>query len=247
MNAGSSRSGQAFALRNCDAFFTATSEFAQGRRRGDEQDGRRHQGARPRRSAARSRSSPSARWSAVRPRRRPRTITATPSSSRPTGARSTACWRSRTSRPQTVGEEEYKKKREYFASRAIGGYPFVGTPDHIAEELAYLSRGGIRGIALLDDQLSRRIAVVPRRGAAAPRTDGCSRIVKMDSRSVFTNLSPFVPARGTPSRLRDGDPVSGDPGQHGRLAHLAPLDSRLRGNERVLMQLYQIQTTQGAS
>ncbi len=44
----------------------------------------------------------------------------------------------------------------YFASRAIGGYPFVGSPDRIAEELADLSRGGVRGIALLDDQLSRR-------------------------------------------------------------------------------------------
>ena len=30
MNAGSSGSGQAFALRNCDAFFTATSTSRQG-------------------------------------------------------------------------------------------------------------------------------------------------------------------------------------------------------------------------
>src|SRR4029078_3500633 len=48
--------------------------------------------------------------------------------------------------PQTVGAEEYKKKREYFASRAIGGYPFIGSPDHVAGELANLSRGGVRGI-----------------------------------------------------------------------------------------------------
>ena len=49
--------------------------------------------------------------------------------------------------PETVGAEEYRKKREYFASRAIGGYPYVGTPDLIAEEMAALSRAGIRGIA----------------------------------------------------------------------------------------------------
>ena len=52
--------------------------------------------------------------------------------------------------PQTLGEKEYAEKRFYFASRAIGGYPFVGSPDRVAEELADLSRGGMRGIALLD-------------------------------------------------------------------------------------------------
>jgi alkanesulfonate monooxygenase SsuD/methylene tetrahydromethanopterin reductase-like flavin-dependent oxidoreductase (luciferase family) len=50
--------------------------------------------------------------------------------------------------PQTVGPEEYQKKREYFASHAIGGYPFVGTPDHIAGELANLYAGGVRGIGV---------------------------------------------------------------------------------------------------
>jgi dimethylsulfone monooxygenase len=69
--------------------------------------------------------------------------------------------------PATVGEAEYKKKREYFASRAIGGYPFVGSPDHVAEELAYLSRGGIRGIAFsminyLDELPFFRDEVLPR-------------------------------------------------------------------------------------
>jgi dimethylsulfone monooxygenase len=48
--------------------------------------------------------------------------------------------------PQTVGEKVYAEKRMYFASRAIGGYPIVGTPDRVAEELADLSRGGVRGI-----------------------------------------------------------------------------------------------------
>ena len=39
-------------------------------------------------------------------------------------------------------------KRRYFASNAIGGYPFVGTPDLIAEELGIISQAGVRGIGL---------------------------------------------------------------------------------------------------
>ena len=49
--------------------------------------------------------------------------------------------------PEKVGAEEYNKRREYLALRGIGGYPFVGTPDSIADELAVLSRSGVRGIA----------------------------------------------------------------------------------------------------
>ena len=49
--------------------------------------------------------------------------------------------------PQTLGQKAFEEKRYYFASRAVGGYPFVGTPDRIADELATLSRSGIRGIA----------------------------------------------------------------------------------------------------
>src|SRR4029078_12245254 len=49
-------------------------------------------------------------------------------------------------RPQTLGEKVSAERRMYFASRAIGGYPFVGSPDHVAAELADLSRGGVRGI-----------------------------------------------------------------------------------------------------
>ena len=59
------------------------------------------------------------------------------------------------------------KSAYYFASRAIGGYPFVGTPDRVAEELADLSRGGIRGIAFsmvnyLDELPFFRDEVLPR-------------------------------------------------------------------------------------
>ena len=44
--------------------------------------------------------------------------------------------------------EEYEAKRRYFAANAVGGYPFVGTPDRVAEELATISKAGVRGIAL---------------------------------------------------------------------------------------------------
>jgi alkanesulfonate monooxygenase SsuD/methylene tetrahydromethanopterin reductase-like flavin-dependent oxidoreductase (luciferase family) len=50
--------------------------------------------------------------------------------------------------PQTIPPEEYAKKRQYFASHAIGGYPFVGTPDRVAEELVSINKAGMRGIAL---------------------------------------------------------------------------------------------------
>jgi FMNH2-dependent dimethyl sulfone monooxygenase len=50
--------------------------------------------------------------------------------------------------PQSIPLEEYEAKRRYFAANAVGGYPFVGTPDRVAEELATISKAGVRGIAL---------------------------------------------------------------------------------------------------
>ena len=50
--------------------------------------------------------------------------------------------------PQTMPIEEFEKKRRYFAANAIGGYPYVGTPDRVADELANISRAGMRGIAV---------------------------------------------------------------------------------------------------
>ncbi len=50
--------------------------------------------------------------------------------------------------PQTIPPEEYEEKRRYFAANAVGGYPFVGTPDRVAEELAIISQAGVRGIGL---------------------------------------------------------------------------------------------------
>ena len=41
-----------------------------------------------------------------------------------------------------------ENKRRYFAANAVGGYPFVGTPDRVAEELTIISKAGVRGIGL---------------------------------------------------------------------------------------------------
>jgi alkanesulfonate monooxygenase SsuD/methylene tetrahydromethanopterin reductase-like flavin-dependent oxidoreductase (luciferase family) len=146
MNAGSSAVGQAFALRNCDAFFTATA----GSRTSLEGNAKRVEEIK---SAARAfgreievytvgqvicRPSQkeaeeyyrhaiieNADWGAVEGMLAIKNIT-----------------------PATLPAAEYAAKRQYFAANAIGGYPFVGTPDRVAEELATISSAGMRGIAV---------------------------------------------------------------------------------------------------
>ncbi len=165
MNAGSTPAGQAFALRNTDAFFTATqasrksfdanTQMVKDIKTGAAAIGRDIEVytvgqvvCRPTQKEAEDYYHHAiveqADWGAVDGMLSIKNIT-----------------------PQTVGEEEYKKKREYFAAKAIGGYPFVGTPDHVAEELANLSRAGVRGIAFsmvnyLDELPLFRDEVLPR-------------------------------------------------------------------------------------
>jgi alkanesulfonate monooxygenase SsuD/methylene tetrahydromethanopterin reductase-like flavin-dependent oxidoreductase (luciferase family) len=166
MNAGSTATGQAFAIKNCDAYFTATSASRQGgidANRKMVTDVKANAAALGREievftvgqvvCRATDREAEDyyryaviemADWDSVDGMLRIKNIT-----------------------PQTVGAEEYKKKREYFASRAIGGHPFVGSPDRVADELAALSRGGIRGVAFsminwLDELPLFRDEVLPR-------------------------------------------------------------------------------------
>jgi FMNH2-dependent dimethyl sulfone monooxygenase len=146
MNAGASTVGQAFAFRNCDAFFTSTPSsrlsIAENARRVDEI---RAEGLRQgrmidvytvglvvcRKTEQEARDYyhealiENADWGAVDEMLRLKNITR-----------------------QTVSAEEFDAKRRYFAGHGIGGYPFIGTPDTIADELANLSRAGVRGIAL---------------------------------------------------------------------------------------------------
>jgi dimethylsulfone monooxygenase len=146
MNAGSSDVGQAFALRNCDAFFVATAGSrkslagnaaevaeikAQARSFGREIEvftvGQVI--CRPTQKEAddyyQHAIIDNADWGAIDGMLANKSIT-----------------------PQNIGAAEYDAKRRYFASNAVGGYPFVGTPDKVAEELAIISQAGVRGIGL---------------------------------------------------------------------------------------------------
>jgi alkanesulfonate monooxygenase SsuD/methylene tetrahydromethanopterin reductase-like flavin-dependent oxidoreductase (luciferase family) len=146
MNAGSTPTGQAFALRNCDAFFTATSDTrtslqANAAKVAEIKEKARGYGreiavftvglvvCRPTQQEAedyyRHAIIENADWGAVDGMLALKNIT-----------------------PQTVGPEDYAAKRRYFAANAIGGYPFVGSPDRVAEEFANLSRAGMAGVAV---------------------------------------------------------------------------------------------------
>jgi alkanesulfonate monooxygenase SsuD/methylene tetrahydromethanopterin reductase-like flavin-dependent oxidoreductase (luciferase family) len=146
MNAGSSGVGQAFALRNCDAFFVATagsrkSLHGSATKVNEVKDAAQKLGrdielftvgqviCRPTQKEAddyyQHVNIDNADWGAIDGMLANKSMT-----------------------PQTMPPEEYEAKRRFFASNSIGGYPFVGTPDRIAEELAIISQAGVRGIGL---------------------------------------------------------------------------------------------------
>jgi dimethylsulfone monooxygenase len=146
MNAGSSPAGQAFALRNCDAFFVATagsrtSLAANATKVAEVKGAARALGreidiytvgqviCRPSQKEAQDYYQhaliDNADWGAIDGMLANRNIT-----------------------PATLAPDEYAARRRYFAANAVGGYPFVGTPDHVAAELETISRAGVRGIAL---------------------------------------------------------------------------------------------------
>ena len=165
MNAGSSPTGQAFALRNCDAYFTAnsaskTSLDAAIKKVDEIKRQARALGreievftvgqvvCRPTQKEAedyyRHAVIESSDWGAVDGMLALKNIS-----------------------PKTLPLAEYEAKRRYFAANAIGGYPFVGTPDHVAEEMANISRAGMRGVAVsfvnyLDELPYFRDEVLPR-------------------------------------------------------------------------------------
>jgi dimethylsulfone monooxygenase len=146
MNAGSTGTGQNFALRNCDAYFTATSasrqsvdataKMVQDVKRDARAFGREVEVytvgqvvCRPTQKEAddyyRHAIIDNADWGAVEGMLALKNLTR-----------------------KTLSDTEFEEKRHYFASRAIGGYPLIGTPDSVAAELANLSQAGVRGIAV---------------------------------------------------------------------------------------------------
>ena len=157
MNAGSSETGRAFALRNCDAFFTSTraSRLAAAGTASNEVSlfertlqmvadvkaaaqkfGRDidvyTQGqviCRPTQREAeayhRHANVEKADWVAIERMLALKDIT-----------------------PHNTAADEYAAKRALQAASGVGGYPFVGTPDKVAEEFANIARAGVRGVAV---------------------------------------------------------------------------------------------------
>jgi alkanesulfonate monooxygenase SsuD/methylene tetrahydromethanopterin reductase-like flavin-dependent oxidoreductase (luciferase family) len=146
MNAGSSTVGQAFALRNCDAFFVATA----GSRKSVEGNAQK---VKEIKSAAQALGREIEVYTVGQVICRPSQQEAEDYYQH--AIIENADWgaidgmlANKSITPQTIPPDEYIKKRQYFASHAIGGYPFVGTPDRVADELESISRAGVRGIAL---------------------------------------------------------------------------------------------------
>jgi dimethylsulfone monooxygenase len=146
MNAGSSDVGQAFALKNCDAFFVATSTSRTS-------------------LAGSAVKVTEVKAAAQQHDRNIEVFTVGQVICRPTQKEAddyyqhvnidNADWgaidcmlANKGIAPQTIPPEEYYAKRRFFAANSIGGYPFVGTPDRIAEELTIISQAGVRGIGL---------------------------------------------------------------------------------------------------
>ena len=146
MNAGSSDAGQAFALRNCDAFFVATA------------------GSRTS-LAGNAAKVTEVKAGAQKLGREIEVFTVGQVICRPTQAEAEDYYRhvnidnadwgaidgmlaNRGITPHKGSPEDYEAKRRYFAANAVGGYPFVGTPDRVAEELTIISKAGVRGIGL---------------------------------------------------------------------------------------------------
>jgi len=143
MNAGASPNGRAFAIRNCDAFFTRADRDgldetksrvanvkAQARELGREMDVYTVGvvTCRPTTKDAqdyyRHTVIDNADWKAVDGILRKKNISI-----------------------ETVGESEFWRHRRHYAN-GMGGYPLVGDPDQISAELADLSNAGLRGIAV---------------------------------------------------------------------------------------------------
>jgi len=143
MNAGSSDKGRAFAIRNCDAFFTTASRenVSETQKRVREiKQLARDLGrdlevytvgvvtCRPTMKEAQDyyhyASVERADWSAVDGIMAIKGLT-----------------------PESMGQEAFEKRRSQYAN-GMGGVPIVGDPDHVATELAKLNESGLRGIAI---------------------------------------------------------------------------------------------------
>ena len=174
MNAGSSGAGPGFRAAQLRRLLHRHLDLAPGRRC-DREDGRGHQGRGARASAARSRCSRSARWSAARRRRRPRTTTSYAIIDMADWGSVDRMMEIKNLTPQTLGEKAFAEKRILFRlarGRRLSVRRHAGPHRRRACHLEPQRHPRHR---LLDGQLSRRVAALPRRGAAAAAADGRAR------------------------------------------------------------------------
>ena len=141
MNAGASTTGRAFAIRNCDAFFTQADRTSMETTRQRVKAAKDEAAAQGREldvyavgvvTCRRTQKEAeeyyhyatieNADWSAVDGILGKKNIS-----------------------PATVGQEEFQKQRHHYA-HGLGGLLMVGDPDQIAKQLADLSAAGLRGI-----------------------------------------------------------------------------------------------------
>jgi FMNH2-dependent dimethyl sulfone monooxygenase len=158
MNAGSSAAGQAFAMRNCDAFFTSTAALRLAIA-GTEQD--KNVSVFDRIVQQVDRIKADARQFG----RDVEVFTQGQVICRPSQKEAedyhhyanveNADWPAiermlalKNITPQNTPADEYAAKRSLQAVSGVGGFPFVGTPDKVAREFADISHAGVRGIAV---------------------------------------------------------------------------------------------------
>jgi FMNH2-dependent dimethyl sulfone monooxygenase len=159
MNAGFSGVGQAFAMRNCDAFFTSTGAIRLAA------EGKANPSQAPTLYERTEKMVKDVKADAGKYGRDIEVYTQGQVICRPTQREAeeyhhyvnveNADWLAiermmalRHVTPENTPPEEYAAKRQMQAVSGVGGYPFVGTPDKIAEEFASIARAGARGIAV---------------------------------------------------------------------------------------------------
>ena len=143
MNAGASPTGRAFALHNCDAFFTQAS------RRSAEETAQRVRDV---------------KTEAARYGREIDVYTVGVITCRPTEKEAEDYYRhcivdnadwsavdlilaKKNISPETVGDAMFNEQRTNYAN-GMGGVPIVGDPDRVARQLADLSHAGLRGVSV---------------------------------------------------------------------------------------------------
>jgi FMNH2-dependent dimethyl sulfone monooxygenase len=143
MNAGASATGQAFAIKNCDAFFLQASRTSLEETQ---------QKVRIAQTAAREQGREIGCYTVGVVTCRPTTKEAEEYFHHCIVER--ADWSAvdlilgkKKISPQTVPMEEFLKQRAGYA-QGMGGLPIVGDPDHVAAQIADLSKAGLTGIAI---------------------------------------------------------------------------------------------------